>query len=97
MLREPRPNTQLPEFFRQLLQGVPLLDGQLVDVSASATASAQAVRHGLGRVYRGAFPVLCDANVVLRALSPVGQDEPEIYLYFQLSAATAAQLRLWVF
>lgn len=97
MLREPRQDITIPEFFRQLMQGAPILDGLLVSVSASATTSTQQVRHGLGRVYRGAIPVTCDANVVLRALPPEQQAEPGTYLYFALSAATAANVRLWVF
>jgi len=97
MLRQPREGTTLLEFYRQLQQGSPLVDGQLVSVEAQATTSVQSVRHGLGRVYRGAFPVLCDANVALRALAPEGQDEPETFLYFALSAPTAAKVRVWCF
>lgn len=96
-MRQPREETTLLEFYRQLTQGFPLVDGLLVNVSADATTGLQQVRHGLGRVYRGAWPVLGpDQATQVRILYPTQQDEPETYVYYQLSTATACNIRLWV-
>lgn len=93
-----REDTKLIEFYRQLQQGSAIVDGLHVTIAAGATTATQSVRHGLGRAYRGAWTVLGpDQNVTLRVLDPALQAEPQTYLYFQLSAATACNARLWAY
>ena len=90
--------TTVDEFFRQLQQGVPIIDGQTVDVDAAASTAVQSVRHGLRRAYRGGWVVLGpSANVALRVLDPAGQADPATYLYFQLSGATACTAKVWAY
>lgn len=92
-----RPGADVVEFQRLLQQGAKILDGAEVSVEAAATTAVQQVRHGLGRVYRGAFVVFSDQALVLIALDPAKQEDPGTYLYYQLSAATATRARLWCF
>jgi hypothetical protein len=98
MHRQPREGTTLLEYDRQLLQGAPLLDGQLVSMDAAASTATQQVRHGLGRVYRGGIVVLQDVGTAsVRFLPPEGQADPATYLYFALSAANAVTFKAWAF
>lgn len=93
-----RDTTTLIEFYRQLQQGCPVLDGRPVYVAAAASTAVQSARHGLGRVYRGGWLTLGpDQSVTLRVLDPNGRAEPETYVYFQLGAATACNATLWAF
>lgn len=97
-MRQPREDTTLLEFYRQLVQGCPVVDGLLVNVQADATVGVQKTRHTLGRVYRGGWAVLGpDQATQVRILYPTQQDEPETYVYYQLSSATACNIRLWLF
>jgi hypothetical protein len=90
--------TTVDELYRQLQQGVPIVDGQTVAIDAAASTAVQSARHGLGRVYRGGWVVLGpSANVVLRVLDPAGQADPATYLYFQLSGAAACTAKVWTF
>lgn len=98
MIRQPPEDVDAFELFRILQSGCPLLDGQVVSISATATTATQSVRHGLGRPYRGAFVVSGPSSaLVVRVLEPAAQAEPETYLYFSLSAATAVTAKLWVY
>lgn len=98
MIREPNNvSPELQEFFRVLLQGAPIINGIEVSVSAAASTSVQAVRHGLGRVYRGGFVVISDQALAVCVLAPALQTSPELYVYFRLSAATATNLVFWVY
>lgn len=97
MIRQLPPNTNVDELFRLLMAGSGIIDGQLVSIDAAATTAAQSVRHGLRRVYRGAFVVQSDQTLTLIALDPATQAEPQTYLYFQLSAATATRAAVWCF
>ncbi len=93
-----RPNTSVAEFFRLLIAGAPRRDGKLVDIDASATTATQTARHGLGRAYRGGWVVLGpSAAVQLRVLEPSEQAEPQTYVSFALSAATAVTARIWLY
>lgn len=94
MLRQINKNTKLPEFFRQLLEGAPHVDALELDVAAAATTAVQSVRHGLGRAYRGAEVLYQDQPVSFFARPPSSAADSDQRLYFQLSAATATNLRV---
>jgi hypothetical protein len=98
MIRQLPPNTTVDELFRLLMAGSGIIDGQLVSIAADATTSVQSVRHGLGRVYRGAFVVFGDQpQVLLTAVDPATQAAPATFLYYQLSASIATNARAWCF
>jgi hypothetical protein len=98
MMRQPRDGTTVQELYRILTSAVAFLLGNTVEVSAAASTAVQSARHGLGRAYRGGW-VTSGPNQALymRILAPEGQAEPETYVYFQLSAATACTAKLWCF
>ncbi len=97
MIRQPSANADVQELYRLLMQGSPLINGVLLGISAAASTATQSAQHGMGRPYFGAFAVTCDQNVAFRALPASGFLDSDKRLYFALSAATAANLRLWVF
>lgn len=97
MLPQITKDTTLVEFYRQLMSGCPLVDGQLLDFAATATTALQSTPHGLNRPYKGAVAVLADQAVTLRGIDPSTVDEPTKRFYFQLSAATATSFRVWIF
>jgi hypothetical protein len=97
-MRQPREGTSLLEFYRTLTTAAAFVLGNAVDVDAAASTAVQSVRHGLGRAYRGGW-VTHGPNQALyiRVLDPATQADPETYLYFVLSSATACSARLWAY
>lgn len=97
MIREPKnASPELQEFFRVLQQGAPILNGSEVAFATLATTGVQVVRHGLGRVYRGALVQLADQPIAAYFLDPKEQNDPATYLYYRQGAAIVATGKFWV-
>lgn len=101
MIPQLAPNTTVDEFYRVLLAGAPIVKGKIVSFDAAATMAVQRVRHALGSVYSSGFLCSSDAavgpGVGINVIAPEGQEDPQLYVYFVLTAATAKRGKLWVF
>ena len=74
------------------LQGLPLLDGHLIEDIELTAATREIVQHGLGRKLRGYVVVKRNAGVSVYDEVP---DRPQDELWLQ--AASNVTISLWVF
>ena len=100
MLPQVRPGTPIEEFYRQLMQGCPIIDGKFVECQfVVADGVTKSFAHGLGRPWRGAIVVggpagsgvLCTTNVPESSLASTTA------VQIRLSAAADVFIRLWVY
>lgn len=97
VIKSPTPKTTLTEYDRQLVQGVPFLQGKELSLTTTATAATQRLPHGLGRPYRGGWQVSTSGTSRLIVLDPTLQPDPETNVAVQDSAAAAGTTTIWIF
>jgi len=98
VIRQPKPDIDATELFRVITTGFPPITANEVTGKTSATTATQKLRHGLGRAYRGVIgPVSQDQAITFAWLRADDQAEPETFIYFKQSAATATNLTVWVY
>jgi hypothetical protein len=96
VIKSPTPKTTLPEYDRQLVQGVPMLLGKELTITTANTLLVQKFAHGLGRAYRGGFVLNASAQTFLTVLTPETQTDPELNLSCVDANGTVTTLLLWV-
>lgn len=98
MIKSPTPKTTLPEYDRQLLQGVPFLNGKELLLETATTFAEQKLPHGLGRTYRGGWQVATgNTYSVLFVLDPADQDDADVNVTFIDAVGTAGTTKIWVY
>lgn len=97
MIKPPNYNTKLVEFFRQLSESMPFLQGKELIVESAATFTTQKFAHGLGRPYRGGWVLRSSDISVPVVLAPDTQTDAAVNLSFVDVAGAASTLAFWVY
>lgn len=97
MIKSPTEKTTLTEYDRQLIQGVPFLNGKEVTVNAAASFAQQKLPHGLGRPYRGAFTLWNSTLSRLVIHDPSAQTDADVNITVTDVSGIGGNTRLWVF
>lgn len=101
-LSQPRRETTLLEFFRELVAAVPFLAGKEVACTfAVADGTAKFFEHGLGRPWRGAWVIGNNAGLTTgaytgdpsTAAAKLNPDKVSVYL----TTASDVTIRVWVY
>ena len=103
MLKQPRDDTELLEFYRQLLAACPFLGGKLLTCTfVTADGTAKSIAHGLGvgRGWRGAWVVRnTAASSAIQAYT--GSPDPTLSvdstITVYLTSAADATVEVWVY
>jgi hypothetical protein len=96
VIKQPRPNATVSEFFRELSQSCVFLLGQEIEVTTDAVLTVQKFEHGLGRAYRGAWMIWSSGASILVAQRPADHADSDVCLAVIDPAQQATTCRIWV-
>jgi len=95
-----REGTTLLNFYRQLLLGSPIVNGKMLDCDfAVADGTSKSFAHGLGRTYKGAFPVgssFIGTSIVYASL-PEEFAESRTHVRMSINPAATGTIRVWIY
>lgn len=100
MFPQIRPGTPIEEFYRQLLQGCPILDGKVMTCVFTAGGSAdQVFPHGLGRQWRGAWlmGISTPATIAARVGSPESSTSTADLVPVSINTPANVTISVWVY
>lgn len=99
-LPQPREGTTLDEFYRQLMQACPIIDGKILDCTFTvADGTSKIFPHGLGRPWRGAMKVASTAagSVVVDWGAPFGGGAVLDGIFVTVNPAADITVRFWIY
>lgn len=97
MIKPATEKTTLPEYDRQLIQGVPMLLGKELVLETAATGAQQKLPHGLGRAYRGAIQLCSTTTSVLIFADPTTESDSDENVTFIDAGGSAGSTKVWIF
>ena len=95
----PTEDVQVLRDYLQQFDGIAILQGRLVTATILAGHSLVVATHGLGRAFKGAFPVGTNGGVAPFSFSPDLVDDPTTTVSLCISALSANDtvVSFWVF